>query len=222
MSFVDAVFFALMCKLPFMRIWVCTNPTSFIEAKRYLIPSKLLLTTNSLVCISGLAAWISGPLWNNKYWIPKIVLFVGLFFAAFFITNSVFDDVYIWIARIGAFIFSILMQIVLIDVAYTYNDRLVNMADKAGADTEGKKFLFFLVGISLFLLAAALACLIVLFYFFHGCTANNAILSLTLLLCTMAVVLQLSGDEGNLLTSSVVVLYAVFMAYSAVSKNPQR
>ncbi len=164
---------------------------------------------------------ISGPLWNNKYWIWKIVLFVGLLFATFFMPNSVFDDVYIWIARIGAFIFSILMQIVLIDAAYTYNDRLVDMADKAGADTEGKKFLLFLLSISLFLLAAALACLLVLFYFFYGCTANDVILSLTLVLCIMAVILQLSGNEGNLLTSSVVVMYAVFMAYSAVSRNPK-
>ncbi len=164
---------------------------------------------------------MSGPLWNNKYWMPKIVFFVGLFFGAFFITNSFYDDVYVWIARIGAFIFSILMQIVLIDVAYTYNDKLVDMADKAGADTEGKKFLFFLLGISLFLFTAALAWLIVLFYLFHGCPNNDAILSLTLILCIMAVVLQLSGTEGNLLSSSVVVMCAVFMAYSAVSRNPK-
>ncbi len=137
-------------------------------------------------------------------------------------SNSAFDDVYIWIARIGAFIFSILMQVVLIDVAYTYNDTLVKKADEAGADTEGKKFLFFLLSIALFLLAASVVCLGLMFHYFHGCASNNAILALTLVLCFVAVLLQLSGNEGNLLTSSVVVLYAVFMAYSAVSRNPKR
>ncbi len=167
-------------------------------------------------------ALLFGSLWNNKYWFPKVVFFIGLLFAAFFMTNSVFDGAYLWIARIGAFIFSILMQVVLIDVAYVYNDTLVKMDDEAGADTIGKKSLLFLLSISLLLIVAALVCLGVLFYFFHGCTNNDVILSLTLVLCVFAIVLQLSGDEGNLLTSGVVALYAVFMAYSAVSRNPKR
>ncbi len=137
-------------------------------------------------------------------------------------SNSTFDDTYLWVSRIGAFIFSILMQVVLIDVAYVYNDKLVQMADDAGADSEGKKFLCFLLSIALLLIVSALSCLGVLFYFFHRCPANDVILSLTLVLCLTAIVLQLSGDAGNLLTSGVVVLYAVFLAYSAVSRNPER
>jgi Serine incorporator (Serinc) len=46
---------------------------------------------------------------------------------------------------------------------------------------------------------------------------SQVILSLTLVLCVIITVVQLSGVEGNLLASAAVSCYAVFLAFSAVS-----
>lgn len=59
-----------------------------------------------------------------------------------------------------------------------------------------------------------------LFHYFGGCGGNTAIVSLSLLLIVALTVVQLSGVEGSLLTSSVLSLYVVYLGYSAVSKNP--
>jgi Serine incorporator (Serinc) len=50
---------------------------------------------------------------------------------------------------------------------------------------------------------------------------SQVILSLTLVLCVIITVVQLSGVEGNLLASAGVSCYAVFLAFSAVSSTLQ-
>ena len=43
---------------------------------------------------------------------------------------------------------------------------------------------------------------------------------MTLLLVILIHVAQLTGDEGSLLSSAVVTAWAVFLCYTAASKNP--
>lgn len=59
------------------------------------------------------------PEFNNGFWGFKTLLWFVLLIVTLFITNDVFDTTgYVWVARIGAFIFTIMQQIVLIDLAY--------------------------------------------------------------------------------------------------------
>ena len=59
-----------------------------------------------------------------------------------------------------------------------------------------------------------------LFHFFGGCAANDAFLWITLVFTLIAVGLQLTGDEGSVLTSAVMTTYSIYLCYSAVSNNP--
>jgi hypothetical protein len=59
-----------------------------------------------------------------------------------------------------------------------------------------------------------------LYEYFGDCSENTWIITLTLLGVVALTGIQLSGTEGSLLTSSVMSLYAVYLAYSMVSKNP--
>ena len=59
-----------------------------------------------------------------------------------------------------------------------------------------------------------------MYQYFGGCSENTWIITLTLLGVIALTAVQLSGTEGSLLTSSVMSLYAVYLAYSMVSKNP--
>jgi hypothetical protein len=60
-----------------------------------------------------------------------------------------------------------------------------------------------------------------LYCYFGGCPSNDAITTMTFLGIIAVTTLQLSGREGSLLTLSVISLYAVYLGYSAVSKNPR-
>lgn len=59
------------------------------------------------------------PAFTNDFWGFKFTLWGVLLIVCIFITNDVFDTTfYVWPARIGAFIFTIMQQVVLIDLAY--------------------------------------------------------------------------------------------------------
>ena len=54
-----------------------------------------------------------------------------------------------------------------------------------------------------------------------GCAGNTWVITLTLLGVIGVTVLQLMGTEGSLLTSGVISLYAMYMCFTIVSKNPK-
>lgn len=60
---------------------------------------------------------------HNTGWDIKIFCYVALLVGLTFAPNPVFDDHgFIWVARIGAFVFLILQQVILIDSAYCVNE----------------------------------------------------------------------------------------------------
>ena len=60
---------------------------------------------------------------HNTGWDVKIFCFVALLVGLTFAPNPVFDDHgYVWVARVGAFVFLILQQVILIDSAYCVNE----------------------------------------------------------------------------------------------------
>lgn len=61
------------------------------------------------------------PVFNNGFWGFKLFLWVLLVIGSIFLSNDVVGtDGYVWPARIGAFVFIIMQQLVLIDLAYRY------------------------------------------------------------------------------------------------------
>eukprot|EP00903_Cladosiphon_okamuranus_P022771 g20963.t1 len=165
------------------------------------------------------------PQFNNGFWGFKTLLWVVLLIASLFVSNDVFNTTgYVWVARIGAFIFTIMQQLVLIDLAYRINDGLVAKANEYGDDSnEAKPFLAVLLAASGILYTGSLCAIGAMFHYFQGCAENELVMSLTLILAVAVTVLQLSGGEegeGNLLASAVVTTYATFLCFSAVSKTP--
>ena len=56
---------------------------------------------------------------------------------------------------------------------------------------------------------------------YDDCAGNTWVITLTLIAIVAMTTLQLSGSDGSLLTSSVISLYVVYLAFSIVSKNPK-
>lgn len=85
---------------------------------------------------------------------------------------------------------------------------------------SGSYWLQAIVGTCVAFYITSMAVIVVLYENFGGCAENVWIITLTLLGILSITGIQLAGEEGSLLTSSVMSLYATYLAYSMVSKNP--
>jgi len=124
-----------------------------------------------------------------------------------------------------AAVFILIQQVILIDVAYNWNDHWVEKSTAAD-DVDwgsGVVWLRAIIGVTTALFAASLTGIIIMYQHFTGCGENTAIITLTLLGIGAIVLIQLfvpNVEGGSLLTTSVIAAYATYLAYSVVSKNP--
>jgi len=165
---------------------------------------------------------------NRSFWglkfLAYIILIVGVMFAPSAIFES--DGLYIKFARIGAAVFIVLQQVILIDLAYNWNDAWVANADEDESQEAGSGAVWLkaLLGVSASIFIASWMGIGFLFKYFNGegCTdnTNGTFIGLTLGLTLFATLIQLTGEEGSMLTSAILTLYSVYLCYSAVSLNP--
>jgi len=168
------------------------------------------------------------PTLNREAWPAKYALFAFALAISVFIPNGpLFTSVYLWIARLGALCFVVLQQIILIDVAYNWNEDWVERATESDRLSfgSGSNWLHAIVGICVTLYTTCLVCVGVMYAHYTGdggggCAGNTWVITLTLLGVIAITVLQLCGTEGSLLTSGVISLYAMYLCFSIVSKNP--
>jgi hypothetical protein len=76
-----------------------------------------------------------------------------------------------------------------------------------------------LISCAILFLGATLLIIYMLVYF-TGCPTNNTFISLTLIFCILLTTVQMTGDEGSLLSSACISAWAAFLCHSAVTKNP--
>jgi len=170
----------------------------------------------------ALATYVQ-PSLNREAWPAKYAIFFFALLIFMFIPNSpLFTGFFLWTARIGAAVFVVLQQVILIDVAYNWNDDWVEKSNEADRITfgSGGGWLQAVVGTCVFLYATAIVGITLLYSFFTGCVENTWVITLTFLGILAMTGIQLSGQDGSLLTSSVMSLYAVYLCLSIVSKNP--
>jgi len=173
-------------------------------------------------CLAAIAV-LCKPTFNREVWPAKYVLFFFICVATIFITNEpLFSDVFLNIGRVGAVGFICLQQLIIIDVAYSWNDNWVQRGDAAESEEmgTGRKWFGAILFSAFAMFLMAIGGLVVLFMEFTGCASNDAFIIVTAAMMVLITLAQLSGEEGNLLSSAAVSLWAVFLCYTAVSKNP--
>ncbi len=165
------------------------------------------------------------PAMNREAWLAKYVIFLfGLGFTCLIPNYPLFTGIFLWLARLGAMVFVVLQQIILIDMAYNWNDDWVEKSNECDRLSygSGQKWLRFIVATCVLFYTLAVLIVGLLYQFFSGCPENNAVITLTLIGILAMTGIQLSGTEGSLLTSSAMCLYAAYLAFSIVSKNPNQ
>jgi serine incorporator 1/3 len=95
-----------------------------------------------------------------------------------------------------------------------------NEADRLSYGS-GSGWLHAIVGVCVALYSTCAVAIGLLYTHFDDCPGNTWVITLTLLGIIAMTAIQLSGTEGSLLTSSVISLYAVYLCFSIVSKNPR-
>lgn len=158
------------------------------------------------------------PSANREAWPAKYVLFFFLVLATCFIPNEpLFTPIYLNIARVGAIIFILIQQIIFVDVAYNWNDSWVVKSDTAEAEEagSGKKWLVAILVSCAILFAGSITCIVLLFFYFGGCSSNEAFIAITLVMSVVITAVQLIGGEGSLLSSAVMTSYATYLCYIA-------
>lgn len=116
----------------------------------------------------------------------------------------------------------VVQQFVIIDMAHNWNESWVEKSNKADAEEmgSGRKWLVAILLSCALLYIVSIILLVYMFLEFTGCQSNAAFMSVTIILVISIHVAQLTGEEGSLLASSIVSAWAIFLCYTAVSKNP--
>lgn len=150
-------------------------------------------------------------------------IFISLVFISTLMYSApLYSGLYLWLARIGATIFVFLQQIILIDVAYNWNEDWIDRADQADRLVygSGNFWLKVIIGTCASFYILTITSIVLLYKYFGQCTDNTWIITLTLFGVIGLTGIQLVGQDGSLLTSSIISLYVTYLAYSMVSKNP--
>jgi hypothetical protein len=157
----------------------------------------------------------------DLFWIIKFCIFIALTIGFFFASSESFGlGGYAWFARITGFLFLILQQVILLDVAYSWNEKWLEYA--GGPDGErNRDWLIGIIVISFFFLAGSYAAIGVMFWQYGHCEDSTIIIGLTLALTVTLTLIQLFfSEEGSILTSAIMTAYATYVCYSAVTLNP--
>jgi hypothetical protein len=185
---------------------------------------RVAAATTFFFVLAALAA-VCKPTANREAWPAKYVLFVFLCtFTIIIPSDPYFSDVYLNIARVGGVCFVLLQQVIILDMALDWNDSWVAKADAAESEEAGagRKWLGAIIFASATLSTLSIIGLILMFINFTGCGTNNAFIAITLIMIIIITAAQMSGEEGSLLSSAAMSLWATFLCYSAVAKNPVR
>mmetsp|Transcript_13009 Transcript_13009/g.23584 ORF Transcript_13009/g.23584 Transcript_13009/m.23584 type:complete len:299 (-) Transcript_13009:739-1635(-) len=161
------------------------------------------------------------PTANRDAWPAKYFLFLVACAATIFIPNDpLFSKIYLYIAMIGAIIFVLFQQLILIDVAYNWNESWVAKANALEEEKPGtgRKWLGALLACCLFLLIGSIVAWVIMYVYFTGCPDNEAFITITVVMSVLVTVAQLSGEEASLLTTCIVIAYATFLCFTAGKK----
>jgi hypothetical protein len=171
--------------------------------------------------ISAIATSMN-PSLNREIWPAKYGAYFIALFLSMFIPNPLFTGFYLVLLRICAMGFIVIQQVILIDMAYNWNESWVDKSNECESREwgSGRKWLRAIVASSLILYLASFAGVGLLYKYFTGCGSNEAVITLTWIGIVIMTGVQLSGEEGSLLTTAVISAYSTYIAYATVTKNP--
>ncbi|CAO3664278.1 unnamed protein product [Umbelopsis ramanniana] len=161
---------------------------------------------------------------QNGWWGPKILLWIGLVVASFFIPNGFFIFWGNHIALIGAAIFILLGLVLLVDFAHNWSESCLEKWEMS----DNNKWKWVLIGGTLLMFAGAITLTGIMYGYFalNGCSLNQFFVTFNMILCFIITFLcvtpavQEANPRSGLSQSSIVVIYCTYLILSAVANEP--
>lgn len=162
---------------------------------------------------------------QNGWWGPKILLWIGLTVAAFFIPNGFFIGYGNYVAVIGAGLFIMIQLVLLVDFAHNWSEACLEKWE----ETNDKKWQLVIIGGSFALYATAITLTGLMYGFFGspGCSLNLFLITFNLVLGIFATaaaihpLIQESNPRSGLSQAAMVVVYTTYLITSAVAHEPK-
>lgn len=159
----------------------------------------------------------------HSWWGPKVLAWLILVVATFFIPNGFFMFWANYISLIGATVFILIGLVLLVDFAHSWSETCLHNWE----ESDSSLWQFILIGSSLGLYAAAITMTGVLYGFFagSGCTMNRFFISFNLALCIIVTIMSIhpfiqdANPRSGLSQSSMVVAYCTYLITSAVANH---
>lgn len=160
---------------------------------------------------------------QNGFWLVKILIWIGLIVAAFYIGNDFFEEAFGVIGLIGAFLFMLVQGVYLIIFANYFQQSFISAEENAGCTR------CCVPSTALFLFAAAIAITVCLFVFYtdgHGlsdddCETNKVLISFNFVMMFVMAFISVRSQaaERGLFQALVVSFYTTYLTWSALSNT---
>ena len=150
-------------------------------------------------------------------WGVKAAAFAAAHAAALAFASDGAMEAYAAVARIGSGLFLVIQMIIVLDVAFAWNE--------SWASREHWGWLAGLVGATLTMFGGATALFVEMYQSYapsRECHRNVGIITSTLVLCVVLTLITFHplSREGCLLPTSAVTLYCAYLCYSALTSEP--
>ncbi|KAF9234123.1 serine incorporator/TMS membrane protein [Melanogaster broomeanus] len=160
---------------------------------------------------------------QNGWWGPKVLLWLVLVVATFFIPNGFFIFWGDYVALIGATIFILLGLVLLVDFAHSWSETCLQNWEK----DESTLWQWILIGSTAAMYITTITLTGVLYGYFASsdCTLNRFFISFNLALCIVITIISIhpavqeSNPRSGLAQSGMVAAYCTYLIMSAVSNH---
>ena len=159
---------------------------------------------------------------NEGAWPIKFIIVLTFFIICFFIPEGFFKY-YGYIAKGSSLIFIVFQILMLVDIAYAWNDKWLGIYDSTeeGSGTE-RTWIIIMIIFTILLMGGGLGMSIMMYMKFDDRGGDLALISMCIGIAVIYTILSLSYlvENGSIFTCSIIFLFTTFLTWSALLSEP--
>eukprot|EP00794_Sanderia_malayensis_P012370 gene12370-13640_t len=214
-----------LCNNKYIKEETCNNLVGYLAVYRVCFAMAAFFLLMALITIKVKSSKDRRSSFQNGFWFIKLILFIGLIVAAFFIPKGSFSVVWMYVGMIGASLFIVIQLIMLIDFAYSWSESWVEKHEESGSKCWLAGLMISTGG--MYILCIAASTLLFIFYAKNSeCGLNKFFILFNIFLIILVSVLaihpkvQQSQPSSGLLQAAVIATYTVYITWSGLSNEP--